>query len=100
MEGSYYLIRSQHLATGTPCDIIQWGPWAGVGMVASNRAVHAAMARAGIGAVQPPVGLDILSGVIRGRYAGEVGFGWGLTPLFGGTAQRDGACAIYHQCLM
>lgn len=43
---------------------MQWGAWAGLGMVAHNAAVHRAMQRSGVGMLQPPQGLAAVQQVV------------------------------------
>lgn len=49
---------------GAPASSIQWGAWAGVGMVAGNTAVLGRMRRAGISTVAPAAGLEVMAAVL------------------------------------
>lgn len=49
---------------------LQWGAWAGIGMVADNAAVHRAMQRSGVGMLQPWQGLTAIQQLVT---AGAVG---------------------------
>lgn len=43
-----------------PGSSVQWGAWTGLGMAATNTAVHRAMQRSGVGMLQPAQGLAVL----------------------------------------
>ncbi|KAL4457259.1 hypothetical protein ABPG75_012124 [Micractinium tetrahymenae] len=48
---------------------VQWGAWAGIGMVADNAAVHRAMQRSGVGMLQPPQGLAAMQQLVTAAAA-------------------------------
>lgn len=44
---------------------LQWGAWGGAGMAAADAALAARLARAGMGMLPPPQGLQALAAALR-----------------------------------
>ena len=65
---------------------INWGPWSGIGFAAGTggQRVTQELTRQGIGALEPPQGLDILAKLLAGRSAGQVAVLPVVTPAVEG----------------
>ncbi len=88
---------SYTLSAGLTSSSIQWGAWGGIGMVASNAAVHRAMQRSGVGMLQPRQGLaamrQLLDSVAAAPQLAAIPFVWGRFM----QAARNAAAFFYGE---